>query len=220
MAQNPYLLAADNSPSLLPLLRSNPSLASGQDEHGYSLLHAAASYGHIDLLRSLVQEFKVNINLLDEDGETCLFVTETPEIARCLVEELGIDTGIKNAYGVTARETIEADGSFPLVAAYLRDDSGDASSSSTVPRIEGLVEEPRVPPPLPPNVSVDVGTMSEQASEGEVIDPEFKRRIDELAAKDNFHSEEGQRELRALITEAVRGAEIETQPNDSKRRRD
>lgn len=220
MAPNPYILAADNSPSLLPLLRSNPSLASGQDEHGYSLLHAAASYGHIDLLRSLVQEFKVNINLTDEDGETCLFVTEKPEIARCLVEELGIDTGLKNADGLTARESIEADGSFPVIASYLRGDSGDASSAPTVPGMEGIVQESRVPPPLPPNVTVDVGTMSEPAGEGEVIDSELKRRIDELASKENFHSEEGQRELRALITDAVRGAEIETQPKDAKRRID
>lgn len=215
MAPNPYILAADNSPSLLPLLRSDPSLAPAQDEHGYSLLHAAASYGHIDLLRSLVQEFKVDINLKDEDGETCLFVAEKPDIARCLVEELGVDAGIKNVYGLTARETIEADGSFPLIASFLRGDSGDASSTSTVPGMEGIV---RAAPPLPPNVTVDVGTMSEEAGEGAVIDSELKRRIDELASKDNFHSEEGQRELRALITDAVRGAEIQTQPKDVKRR--
>lgn len=220
MAPNPYILAADNSPTLLPLLRSNPSLASGQDEHGYSLLHAAASYGHIDLLRCLVQEFKVNVNLTDEDGETCLFVTENPEVARCLVEELGVDTGIKNADGLVARESIEADGTFPLVSAYLRGDSGDASSSSAVPGMEDLVREPRAPPPLPPNVTVDVGTISEQANEGEVIDSELKRRIDELAARDNFHSEEGQRELRELITDAVRGADVETQQRDVKRRTD
>ncbi|KAK2755899.1 hypothetical protein FQN54_005695 [Arachnomyces sp. PD_36] len=218
MAPNPYILAADNSPSLLPLLRSNPSLASAQDEHGYSLLHAAASYNHTDLLRTLIQEFKVNINLTDEDGETCLFVTENPDVARCLVEELGIDTGIKNADGITARESIEADGSFPLVAAYLRGDNANAPSA--VPGMEGLVREPRAPPPLPPNVTVDVGAISEQASEGEVIDSELKRRIDELAARENFHSEEGQRELRKLITDAVRGAEVETQPRDVKRRVD
>ena len=89
MAPNPYLLAADNSPELLPLLRSNPALASSQDEHGYSLVHAAASYNHLDLLRALVRDLHVDVNLKDEDDETALFVVETPEAAKVLVEELG-----------------------------------------------------------------------------------------------------------------------------------
>jgi ankyrin repeat protein len=100
MAQNnPFLLAAENSPRLLPLLRSNTSLASKQDDHGYSLLHAAASYNHVELLRSLVNEFQVYINLKDEDGETCLFVTETVLIAQCLVEEFHIDVEVRSDEG-------------------------------------------------------------------------------------------------------------------------
>lgn len=47
-----------------------------------------------------------------------------------------------------------------------------------------------------------VPTEHEEAGEP---DPAFRRRIEELAARENFESDEGQQELRALITDAVRG---------------
>lgn len=215
MPPNLYLLAADNSPTLLPLLRQNPSLASKQDEHGYSLLHAAASYNHISLLRSLVTEFNVDVNLKDEDGETCLFVTESVPVATCLVEELHADTNITNGDGLTAVEKIEEEGDFLEVASYLRSRFGGVTSGrgDFTPIAEGSH-----PPPLPANITLDVGTVDDQQLNGEAQqpDPEFKRRIEELAAKEDFHGEERQRELRALITDAVRG--VTTDERDTRRR--
>ncbi|KAL4989762.1 hypothetical protein BDW68DRAFT_175714 [Aspergillus falconensis] len=212
---NPYILAADNPSAVLALLRSNPSIASNQDEHGYSLLHAAASYGHIDLLRALVEEFNVNVNLLDEDGETCLFVAENVNIAKCLVEELNIDYNKTNDEGLTARETIESDGSFPEVAAYLREVagvSGDVEGNGNLSVGDAL----NPAPPLPPNIQVNLGTMSEQEANGGIgeVDPEFKRRIDELAAREDFQSEASQNELRQLVLDAIQGSNIETQNKD------
>ncbi|KAI1942450.1 hypothetical protein LOZ58_001324 [Ophidiomyces ophidiicola] len=209
-APNPYILASDNSPALLPLLRSNPSLASAQDSYGYSLLHAASSYGHVDLLRSLVQEFHVNVNLTDEDGETCLFVAETVEVARCLVEELGVNRDLTNDEGLTAEEAILNDGSFPQVAEYLKGTLKNAANGSSSTQS------------LPPNVTVNFGTMTEPPADEDsgAPDPEFRRRIEELASRENFHSEENQRELRQLVAEAVRGVNVETQPKDVRRRLD
>jgi hypothetical protein len=206
---NVYILAAETPAALLPLLRSNPALASSQDDHGYSLLHAASSYNHLDLLRALVQEFHVDVNLLDEDGETCLFVAESVEVARCLVEELGVDKTIRNLDGFTAEETIAADASFPLVAEYL--------SGSSHEQQNGI---PQAVPPPPPNVAVNFGTMTEQELGGdEVADPEFRRRIEELASRENFHSEQGQRELRELVAEAIRDVRPETTSQRDVRRR-
>ncbi|KAL4950306.1 hypothetical protein BDW69DRAFT_172436 [Aspergillus filifer] len=214
---NPYILAADNPTAVLSLLQSDPSIASKQDEHGYSLLHAAASYGHMDLLRALVKEYNADVNLLDEDGETCLFVTERVDIAKCLVEELVIDHTKTNDEGLTARETIEADGSFPEVASYLRQVAGipgEAAGSLSA----GDALNPA--PPLPPNLKVNLGTMSEQeASAGGLeVDPELKRRIDELAAREDFQSEAAQNELRQLVMDAIQGSDINTQDKDVRRR--
>lgn len=204
---NPFLLAADNSPDLLPLLRSNPALASAQDEHGYSLMHAAASYNHLDLLRALVTEFNVSVDLKDEDGDTALFVAETLECAKLLVEELHANYNIRSAEdGYNARERIEAEDDFPEVAVYLRIKELEAIGGQPVLNESSSTESSNGHlPPVPEGLSVDFGTMNPDEDVGEVIDPEFKRRIDELAARDDFQTPAGQEELRKLITEAITG---------------
>lgn len=207
---NPFLLAADNSPALLPLLRENPSLASSQDEHGYSLIHAAASYNHLDLLRTLVRELKVDVNLKDEDDETALFVIETEEAARVLVEELGVDVNHRGSEGFTAREKIEAEGDFPAVAAYLtkfetpQDEDPATVAAAVLP--EGI-------PPPPEGMAVTVGTMDPTIDVPAGIDPEFRRRIEELAQRDDFNTTEGQAELRKLVEDVLTGQEIGDERN-------
>lgn len=207
-----FILAADNSPNLLPLLRSNPQLASSQDEHGYSLLHAAASYNHLDLLRTLINEFHVDVNLKDEDGETPLFVAETVQVAQVLAEELGADLTIKNDEGLTAEEKIRTDGDSPTVADFLREcqlQKGAPEGQDAEPHVDqpsdALFNSDLVLPSLPPNVSVKVGVMDEESAALDVdVDPEFKQRIEELAARDDFREAEGQRQLKDLITDAIR----------------
>ncbi|CAI7594579.1 unnamed protein product [Penicillium bialowiezense] len=220
MAQpNPYLMACDNPAALLDLLRSNPSVASSQDNTGYSLLHAAASYGHEDLLRALVKEFNVSVNLLDEDGETCLFVTEQPNVARCLVEDLGVDYNKKNAEDMTAVEKMEADDEFPQVAAYLRELVGGAPASNTAS--SGDVLNP--PGPIPnSDLKVSMTTMTEEeATAGESEpDPEFKRRIEELATREDYYSEEVQNEVRELVKDAMAGTHIQAMEREIRRRTD
>jgi len=215
---NPFLLIAAPLPTdeilqkLLPLLRSDPSLASQQDAHGYSLLHAASSYSHLAILRTLVHDFHVNVNLKDEDGETCLFVAEKVEVVKCLVEELGVDTGVRNDEGMTAAEKIVEEGEWPDVASYieLRGAFDQSASNMANKTGDGAATDPAPssshPPPLPPNVRVDVGAMSEAQlnDAGNEPDPEFRRRIEELVNKDNFHGEEGQQELRNLVADALR----------------
>lgn len=205
--QNPFTLAADNSPHLIPLLRSHPTLASSQDAHGYSIPHAAASYNHLDLLRTLVNEFRVDVNIKDEDGETPLFVVETVEAAQCLLEELKADPTIKNAEGLTAEEKIRSDGDNVTIADFLRE-SRFRSASNTGQRSEDHLTDGDHPPPLPPNVRMQLGTLVDEQSigDGAEADPEFRRRIEELAAREDFQGEDGQRQLRELITDAVRGS--------------
>lgn len=212
--QNLFILAADNNPNLLALLRSNRSLATSQDGHGYSVLHAAASYNHLDLLRTLINEFHVDVDIKDEDGETPLFVVETVEAARVLADELGADLLIKNHEGMTAEEKIQTDGELPTIAAFLREsrlhsNPSDARTDETTSnqQSEGLFNDDVHPPPLPPNFTVNVGMMNEGSAVEETdLDLEFKGRIEALAAREDFQGEEGQRELRELIRDAVRGS--------------
>ncbi|KAG0649693.1 Ankyrin repeat-containing [Hyphodiscus hymeniophilus] len=204
---NVFLLAADSPNRLIPVLREDPSLASAQDEHGYSLMHAAASYNHLDLLRTLVNELHVDVDLKDEDNETALYAAETMECAKVLVEELHADITVRGDDGKTAREKIEEDGDFPEVAVYLRikELEGDGALVNGVPPpIANGTNGGRAPPPLPEGVSVNIGTMVPE-EEGEVVDPEFRRRIEELAQREDFEGEGGQNALRELITEAIRG---------------
>ena len=198
---NLYLLAAENSPSLLPLLQSRPELASSQDSTGYSLLHAAASYNFLDLLRALVLDFHVDVNLRDEDGETALFVVETVKAAQVLCEELKINQDIKNAAGETAKESILHEGDFQTIADYLSIQNASGNTSD-MGQVNGDTTHP---PPLPPNVKMQVGTLEDPEALGEVADPLLKQRIEELAGREDFQDEDGQRQLKDLITDAVRG---------------
>ncbi|KAI5840370.1 ankyrin repeat-containing domain protein, partial [Tricharina praecox] len=118
---NIWIAASDGDiVSVGQFIAADPTIVNRKDENGYTPLHAAASYNHVSLLRSLVRSHGGNVNLSDDDGDTPLFVAETVETARCLVEELGADVAHRNHAGLTAAESIEDDGQLPLVAAYLR----------------------------------------------------------------------------------------------------
>ncbi|KAI1819895.1 hypothetical protein F4861DRAFT_525135 [Xylaria intraflava] len=202
MSANPFLLAADNSPALLPLLHQNPTLASQQDEHGYSLVHAAASYNHLDLLRALIREFNVDVNLRDEDEETALFVVETVDAARVLVEELGADFMIKGSDGYTARQKIAEEGEFEDVAEYLQSkEAGRVQNASN--GVNGDTVEGRERPAPPAGLNFSVSTITPAEDNDIEVDPEFRRRIEELSQREDFHSEEGQAALRQLVQDAI-----------------
>lgn len=211
MAPNPFILAADDPTALLALLESNPSLAKEQDEHGYSLVHAAASYNHLGLLRRLINDFAVPVDLRDEDGETALFVVESVDAAKVLVEELKLDYKIANDEGQTAREKIESEEEWPAVASYLAGLEGETSATAAGKettageQTNGNGEGSSSSTALPGGIQIRMGTMEEAEAEGLEPDPEFKRRIEELAARDDFQTPEGQAELRRLVEEAVLG---------------
>ena len=185
--------------SILQTLEQHPQLATTRDAHGYSLVHAAASYNQLNVLRDLVQKYSADVNILDEDGETALFATENTEVAKCLVEELGADVNVRNSEGKTAEEKIcEEEGEGHEVYQYLR-----SQRTGGEPGIAEVVETNGMPP-LPNGVQVNMGTMTEDAA-GDAPDPELRRRIDELAAREDFQTPEVQEQLRQLIQEVVTG---------------
>jgi len=231
-------LVPDHSDHVLTHLSSHPDLASASDFSGYSLLHAAASYKQLPLLRTLVQTYHVDVNIRDSDGETPLFVAEHVDAVKCLVEELGADVNVQNGEGVgvveNARENVEDAGSWADVLAYLEgvvtkttgtgsisQDGTDADGQDGGVSLSSDDSEQRAPPPLPPNVKINMGTMDEVPVDGEEgPDPEIRRRIEELAARDDFQTEEGQAELRNLIAQVVGGISSETEDRAVRRRVD
>ena len=187
--------------SILSSLEQHPHLASARDAHGYSLVHAAASYNQLAVLRDLVQKYNADVNILDEDGETPLFACEKAEVAKCLVEELGADTSIKNQEGQTAEDKfLEEEDATHEVYQYLT-----SLRTGHEPAAAGVIETEGVhpPPPLPDGVKVNVGTMEEDAVDAP--DPEIRRRIEELAARPDYDSEEVQQQLRELVQDVVGG---------------
>ncbi len=208
--------AADKPAKVLETLGNNPALAGMQDEHGYSLLHAAASYNHADLLRALVNQYHVDVDMQDEDGEAALFIVETIECAKILVEELNANLGIRAFDGRTARERIAEEGDYPQVATYLRmkeleaqvDGPSKGAEAEEQRDAEIDIDTPHALPKVPEGITVDLTSMDPAIAAElaeQIPDPEFRRRIEELATRPNFESDESQEELRAIITEAMLG---------------
>jgi len=205
-------LVSDNPQHVLTHLASHPEIASTADFSGYTLAHAASSYSQLDLLRTLVRTYDVSVNINDSDGETPLFAAETLATAKCLVEELGADVNVRNQEGVSAAENArenEEDGSgWAEVATYLEEKSGGNGEAgvSLSDVLDTDNTDMHAPPPLPPNVKINMGTMQEAPLDGEEgPDPEIRRRIEELAAREDFQTEEGQKELHDLIAQVVGG---------------
>lgn len=211
-------LVPDSPDSVLNNLRTHPQLASQQDAHGYSLLHAATSYGHANLLKALVNDFHVDPNITDEDNETCLFNVESVDMAKEVLA-LGVKIDAKNSDGQTAAEKLDDEDEQPVVAAYLRNIAGGpmngSSSTDTLPN--GNSNGLHAPSPLPNGVQINMGLM-QQGDEGGEPDPEFRRRIEELAARPDFEGEETQRELRDLVSQAITGLNDEGQGPATRRR--
>lgn len=239
MAQAPTIdrllnMVPDSPDVVLAQLQAHPELASQQDAHGYSLVHASASYGHHNLLKALVRDFNVDPNIKDEDEETALFSVEEIRMAKELLD-LGLDPNIENADGQTAAVKLDDEDEQPAVAAYLRETTQGALASSNasielasaaataqpaVPseQMNGGPADTPPPPPLPNGMQLNVGTMT-AAEAGEEPDPEFRRRIEELASRADFEGEEGQRELRNLVSDALTGLRHEEDAPPTSRRR-
>ena len=194
-------LVPDSPQTVLEILQNHPALASEQDAHGYTLVHAAASYGHSELLQALIRDHHVDPNITDEDGETALFSVEDVTMAQQLLD-LGIDPTLQNDDGQTAAEKLDDEDEQPAVAAFLREQASSSAARRNESPSEPSLRAP--PPPLPNGVQINVGTMAPNEA-GDEPDPEFRRRIEELAARPDFDSAETQRELRDLVSDAVSG---------------
>ncbi|KAI9000586.1 ankyrin [Trametes punicea] len=102
------------------------------DPNTYTPMHAAASYGHINVLEYLISRGG-DVNVTDNEGDTPLYVVENVETARFLVEH-GATINRQNDEGISPAEYLQED--FPEVATYLENLSGTNSGSAQAPPIE------------------------------------------------------------------------------------
>ncbi|KAK6902916.1 hypothetical protein I204_07140 [Kwoniella mangroviensis CBS 8886] len=114
--KNLWVAASDGDLERVQYLIENEGFTpNDKDSNSYTPMHAAASYAHLELLNYLLSKGG-NINIPDDDGETPLFVVETLEAARFLVEN-GAEVGWKNEDGLTAIDQLQED--HPEIASYL-----------------------------------------------------------------------------------------------------
>jgi uncharacterized protein len=183
---NIWIAASDNNiDTVKEYISSGKCTANDKDPNGYTPIHAAASYGHLELLDYLMSQGG-NINITDEEGDTPLHVVEDASVAKVIVEQYNGNVRIQNNDGQTALERLEEEDEFPEAIEYLRGIAGlgdDESRDNSTPLR-----------PLPENSSLRY-TYEEQA---ESIDPEQRRRLEQIV-----HSENPEEELRQLVREAL-----------------
>lgn len=215
MVSNIWIAAADNQrEEVEKYISLGDFTPNAKDPNGYTPIHAAASYGHHDLLGYLI-EHGGNINVQDNEGDTPLHHVEDVPTAKLLVEKYKADYKIKNNDGLTAANFIEEEDEFPEVATYLKslvhDKPEDVSSEVTQANafIESLPQ-----PGTRDGREIKYSLQLEDQQQGdEDLTPEEleerRRKIEEILKSEN--PEEG---LRELIANAVHeGLEYRQQDN-------
>lgn len=131
---NIWIAASDGRASIVEKLLQENYQRDGnvRDPNGYTPVHAAAAYGHVDLLRKLCQDYSGNIDVKDNDGDTPLHHCEDAHTARVILEELGGNLSLQNEEGKTALQSAEEDAEFPELIQYLRVKSGISADEDSL----------------------------------------------------------------------------------------
>ncbi|KAK4705514.1 hypothetical protein P7C70_g685, partial [Phenoliferia sp. Uapishka_3] len=157
------------------------------DENTYTPLHAAASWNHFEILRYLVAQGG-NINITDSDGETPLFLVETAEMARTVIE-LGGDVTWKNVEGITPAESLQEEQ--PHISLYLRSLSGELAPLPSSSTLSSIVEDSDAPAP---DLEEPADALLQRV-----------RVIMEASERGEFTPEETDEKLREVVESAVQG---------------
>ncbi|PCH42254.1 ankyrin [Wolfiporia cocos MD-104 SS10] len=132
--KNIWIAAGDGDLGRVRELIEGQSLSPNvPDAHTYTPMHAAASYGQLHVLEYLISQGG-DVNVTDSDGDTPLYVVESVETARFLVER-GAVVDRRNLEGISPAEYLAED--FEEVSDYLEGISptrtSDAASRTPSP---------------------------------------------------------------------------------------
>lgn len=173
------------------------------DEFTYTPLHAAASYGHLDILRYLLSHPSAPsdaVNVTDSDLDTPLFVCETVEAARCLIEEFHANAKHTNSEGLTAAQQA-FENEHEDLAQYIASVTGE--SLQTEQEEEDVLGEDGNGDARTDGRDL---TQEEQAAEDERLDAQTDQlmaRVGEIMTRAEHEGFDPEDELRALVSDSV-----------------
>ncbi|CAI4057366.1 hypothetical protein N7582_000841 [Saccharomyces uvarum] len=223
MNANIWVAASDgNVERVESILRDSNGAMTPQskDVNGYTPMHAAAAYGHADLLKKLCSVYNGDINVLDNDGDTPLHHVEDVATARLIVEELGGNVTIRNAEGQTPYDSFVENGEDGELIEYMRIKSGvaDAASSVDGSQGEGIVNS-QLLAQFKDNVRYTLENDPEDGADEATL--QRRRQLEQIITGDNAE-EELERYIRTMVREQMLGqgsTEHGEEEPDSKRRR-
>lgn len=205
MNANIWVAASDgNLDRVEHILRESNGAMTPQskDINGYTPMHAAAAYGHLDLLKKMCNEYNGDINVLDNDGDTPLHHVEDVATARLIVEELGGDFTIRNVEGQTPYDSFVENGEDGELIEYMRIKSGVAD----VHGVDGVQGEGVIDSKLLEEFKDNVRyTLENDPEEGaDEATLQRRRQLEQIITGDNAE-EELERYIRAMVREQMLG---------------
>ncbi|KAJ3303138.1 hypothetical protein HDV03_004126 [Kappamyces sp. JEL0829] len=111
---NIWVAASDGKIEAVKEHLANGVSIDAKDENGYSVLMAACSWSHLDLVRLLV-EMGADLATFDEDGDTLLHTVSDLAMAQALVG-FGVAVAARNQQGLLPVETQYIEGNDDIVA--------------------------------------------------------------------------------------------------------
>ncbi|KAF8515388.1 ankyrin [Hysterangium stoloniferum] len=153
------------------------------DPYTYTPMHAAASYGQIEVLDYLVGRGG-DVNVKDNDNETPLFTVESVEVARWLINH-GADITVQNADGMTPAQHLAEE--FPGISSYLHS-------------LDSLLPAPTASLPQPSNYTTDQAASS--------ITQSILTNAQEIMQRADAEGRDPEEELREMVGRAVLGGVV------------
>jgi len=194
--KNLWIAASDGDLERLRDLIENHGMSpNAPDSNTYTPMHAAASYGHLDLLEYLVSKGG-DVNITDNDNDTPIYTVETIEIARWLVDH-GAVIDRRNYEGLSPAECLEED--FPEISSYLR-------SLSSASETTNNANDTNI---LPPNSQLPSEHAADAASDALTANLIASVRELAMSSRDGGSAQPSEEEIRRAVERVVlRGIDV------------
>lgn len=207
MSENIWVAAADNKIALVKsLIESGKYRPNSADPNGFTPIHAAASYGNLELLRYLLDNGG-DPNVQDSDGDTPLHHTESLDVAKVLVQEYSANYRLKNKDGFTVKEYFIEENEFPELIRFftILEQTGDPSakelSSSASQAVAMSDEKLRLPD------GQEIRAFLSGSDDADVDDPEGmkarRQQVQAIFENSDLSDEQRDEQLRNYVVGVV-----------------